>query len=525
MVAESPTGIANPDIVLRNPSVQELIDLALERGEGVLSKEGALVTTTGTRTGRSPKDRFFVAHGASKEQIDWGTTNQPFEPDAFDSLQAQIRAHLEDKTVFVIDGFIGADPAHRINLRVVCELAWHALFAKQLFRRPAADELEGFEPEFTLLSAPNFRASPERDGTESEAFIGLDLERKQVLICGTHYVGEMKKSLFTAANYLLPQQDVLPMHCSANVGPDDDVALFFGLSGTGKTTLSADPERRLIGDDEHGWSDNGVFNFEGGCYAKTIHLSQANEPQIWNAIKSGSVVENVIMDETTGEVDYEDDSLTENTRAAYPLEFIPGFIPEGRGGHAETVVFLTADAFGVLPPISKLTPEGAMFHFLSGFTAKLAGTEAGMGSEPQATFSTCFGAPFLPLRPGVYARMMGERISKHGAEVYLVNTGWTGGAFGTGKRMSLPHTRAMVKAATSGALKGVETTRHPIFNVDVPVSCPGVPDEVLDPKSTWADPEAYDQQARELALMFAKNFDRFAADVPAEVNAAGPITD
>jgi len=522
MPSESFSGIENPGSVHLNPTVDELIEFALKRDEGVIAENGALVARTGARTGRSPKDRFLVKHGEAANEIDWGLVNQPFEPDAFDALGARIKGHLSGKDLFVIDGYVGADPAHDIKLRVIAEFAWHALFCKQLFRRLDESQLEGFEPEFTLVSAPTFKADPTVDGTNSEVFIGLDVERKQVLICGTEYAGEMKKSLFTAGNYLLPMDGVLTMHCSANIGSaPDDIALFFGLSGTGKTTLSADPERRLIGDDEHGWSGNGIFNFEGGCYAKCVNLSQKNEPQIWDAIRHGSVLENVVLD-ADGRPDYEDTSLTENTRAAYPLEFIPGFVEEGRAGHAQTVVFLTADAFGVLPPLSKLTPEAAMYHFLSGFTAKLAGTEAGMGSEPEATFSTCFGAPFLPLRPEVYARMLGERIAKHDAEVFLINTGWTGGPYGVGERMSLPDTRAMVKASTSGALRGVETKRHPIFNVDVPVTCPGVSDDVLDPKSTWSDPAAYDEKARELATMFVKNFERFADVVKPETLEAGP---
>jgi len=525
MPSENLAGVTEPGTLYVNPSAPELVELSIANGEGILARSGALVTRTGARTGRSPKDRFVVSSGQAKDKVAWGAVNQPVQPDVFDALQARVGEHLRGRPLYVVDAYVGADPNHRIKVRVVAELAWHALFAQQLFRRPSRDELEGFEPHFTVLSAPTFEAVPERDGTNSEAFIGLDLERKQVLICGTHYAGEIKKSLFAAGNYLLPQEGVLTMHCSANVGPDDDVALFFGLSGTGKTTLSADPTRRLIGDDEHGWSDTGVFNFEGGCYAKCINLSQENEPQIWNAIRFGSVVENVVVDPVTREADYDDATLTENTRAAYPLEFIPNFIPEARAGHAETIVFLAADAFGVMPPIARLSDEAAMYHFLSGFTAKLAGTEAGMGAEPQATFSTCFGSPFLPLRPGVYASMLGERIAKHGAEVFLVNTGWTGGPFGVGERMSLPHTRAMVKAATSGALKGIETRRHPIFNLDVPVSCPGVPPEVLDPRSMWADPEAYDAAARDLALMFVKNFERFADDVPEAVTKAGPVVE
>ena len=523
-MSESVAGITTSGKIHTDLSVDELIQASLDAGEGKLAATGALVATTGERTGRSPKDRFVVKGGESAGRVDWGAVNQAVEPEVFDSLADKARSHLSGKDLYVVHGYVGADPKHRINLRLVTELAWHALFAKQLFRRPTEDELKEFEPEFELISAPLMQADPQSDGTNSEAFVGLDLDRKKVLIVGTQYAGEVKKSMFSAGNYLFPVDGVLTMHCSANVGSKDDVALFFGLSGTGKTTLSADPERRLIGDDEHGWSEQGVFNFEGGCYAKCINLSEKNEPQIWGAIKKGAVVENVVMD-ADGNVDYDDGSLTQNTRVAYPLEYIPGFVPEGRAGHAETIVFLTADAFGVMPPIAKLTPDAAMYHFLSGFTAKLAGTEAGMGAEPEATFSTCFGSPFLPLKPSVYASMLGEKIEQHRAEVYLVNTGWTGGPFGVGERMSLPHTRAMVKAATSGALRDVETRRHPIFNVDVPVSCPDVPDEVLDPKSTWADGDAYDEAARQLARMFVKNFERFAADVSDDVTKAGPSPD
>jgi phosphoenolpyruvate carboxykinase (ATP) len=522
MLSDELAGIEKPAKIFRNLNPAELVEASIRRDEGFLASNGALVALTGKRTGRSPKDRFFVSHGDSKDRIAWGATNQAVEPDVFDALFDRVKAHLEGKELFVVDGFVGADPTHRIKLRVICEFAWHALFAHQLFRRLQPDELDGFEPEFTVVYAPTYDAVPARDKTNSEAFIGLDLDRKKVLIVGTRYAGEMKKSIFTAANYLLPQQEVLPMHCSANIGPNGDVALFFGLSGTGKTTLSADPDRRLIGDDEHGWGDNGIFNFEGGCYAKCIKLSEEREPQIWHAIRFGSVLENVVVDDATKVPDYDADDITENTRAAYPLEYIDNFVPEGMGGHAESVVFLTADAFGVLPPISRLTPESAMYHFLSGFTAKLAGTEAGLGSDPEATFSTCFGQPFLPLKPSVYAEMLGERIAKHQARVYLVNTGWTGGPYGIGTRMNLDHTRAMVRAATSGELDDVETRRDPIFNVDVPVSCPGVPAEVLDPRSTWDDGDAYERQARELAQMFVDNFKKFADDVPAEVVDAGP---
>jgi len=517
--------IKNPGRVYLNPSPSELVEHAIRRGEAQLSDTGALVAETGKYTGRSPKDRFFVRQSPSAEKIDWGARNQPFEREKFDALYDRVREHLGGKELFVIDGYIGADPQYRIKLRVVAEFAWHALFAQQLFRRPAREELEDFEPEFVSLSSPTFEAVPERDGTRTETFVGIDLERELVLIVGSQYAGEIKKSIFTSGNFLFPEEGAAGMHCSANVDDDDKVALFFGLSGTGKTTLSADPSRRLIGDDEHGWSDNGIFNFEGGCYAKCINLSREEEPQIFDAIRFGSVMENVVIDPVSREPDFADDSLTENTRVAYPLEFIANFVPEGRAGHARTVVFLTADAFGVLPPISRLTPAATMYHFLSGFTSKLAGTEAGLGDEPEPSFSTCFGAPFLPLKPGVYAQMLGDRITKHGASVYLVNTGWTGGPFGVGRRMDLAHTRAMVNAATSGALDDVATRHHPIFNVDVPVACPGVPDGVLDPRSTWSNADEYDAQAQELARMFAKNFEQYRSSVPPSVAEAGPSAD
>ncbi len=515
-------GIERPGTVHRNLSVAQLVEHGLARREGALASSGAFVAETGKHTGRSPKDRFIVQQGGPAVKVDWGSVNQPIEPAVFDALAQRIRSHLDGHELWVVDGYVGADPDYRIGVRVITELAWHALFAHQLFRRPALDELESFEPDFHLISAPSFQADPDRDGTRTETFIGLDLERKQVVICGTAYAGEMKKSLFTAANYLLPTQDVLTMHCSANVGEQDDVALFFGLSGTGKTTLSTDSSRRLIGDDETGWSENGSFNLEGGCYAKCISLSEEKEPQIWRAIRFGSALENVVLDETTREPDYDNDSLTENTRAVYPLDFIEGFVPEGMSGHATAIVFLTADAFGVLPPVSILDRQGAMYHFLSGFTSKLAGTEVGLGSEPEATFSACFGSPFMPLAPSVYADMVGERIERHNASVFLINTGWTGGPFGVGERMSLPVTRAIVRAAVTGALRDVETKRHPIFNLQVPLTCPDVPAEVLDPKGTWPEPEAYDKQARELADMMIKNFETFAPDVPDAVVKAGP---
>lgn len=446
--------------------------------------------------------------------------NQPFDPQRFDALHRRVVEYLDGRELYVQDLFAGADPEYRLAIRVVNELAWHNLFARQLFVRPARHELANDGPEFTVVAAPGFRADPRRDGTHSDAFIIVDFSRRTVLIGGTRYAGEMKKSVFGVLNFLLPARGVFPMHCSASLGVDGVPALFFGLSGTGKTTLSADPTRRLIGDDEHGWSATGIFNFEGGCYAKCIRLSRDSEPQIWNAVRFGAVLENVVLDPETREPDYDDGSLTENTRAAYPVEFIDNAVIPGRGGHPRNVVFLTADAFGVLPPISRLSAAQAMYHFLSGYTAKVAGTEAGVGREPQATFSTCFGAPFLPLAAGVYAEMLRRRLEEHGAQCWLVNTGWFGGRFGVGIRMSLPHTRAIVRAAVEGALSRAEFVTEPAFGLSIPTSCPGVPSEVLDPRNAWADRMAYERAADELAGAFARNFDKF--DAPPSVRRAGP---
>lgn len=504
--------------VFHDLAVPALVEQSIRRGEGTLSSSGALVARTFERTGRSPKDKYLVKDDKTLGQV-WWDNNQAVEPAVFESLWAKTIHHLNQKDLFVIDAQACADPGHVVQVQLVTELAWHALFARQLFRRPtspAGDEA------WTILGAPTLSADPALDGTNSGAFIALDLSNKRVLIIGTHYAGEIKKSIFTVLNYLLPLKDVLPMHCSANIGEAGDVALFFGLSGTGKTTLSADPDRRLIGDDEHGWSDEGVFNFEGGCYAKCIRLSKEKEPQIHGAIRFGSVVENVVVDPMTGQVDYDDAAYTENTRAAYPLEFIPGAVPEGKGGHAKTIVFLTADAFGVLPPVAKLTPAQAAYHFLSGFTSKLAGTEAGLGSEPEVTFSTCFGSPFLPLHPTVYSKMLTEKIARHGARVFLVNTGWSGGAFGEGERIDLPSTRKIVTAAVTGALDAVETRPDPVFGFEVPVEVPGVDPAILDPRKTWKDPGAYDAKAKELATKFDENFSRFASQVGDEVKGAGP---
>jgi phosphoenolpyruvate carboxykinase (ATP) len=509
------------ETVRRNLPVTALMEHSLRRDEGTrLASNGALVGYTGKRTGRSPKDKFTVKDARTADKIFWGEVNRPFEPDKFDALYARVLGHLKGRELFVQDLYAGADAQYRLPIRVVNELAWHNLFVRQLFVRPSAEQLKTHQPEFTVICAPSFQSDPSRDGTQSEVFILVDFTRRLVLIGGTHYAGEIKKSIFGVMNFLLPERNVFPMHCSANIGHDGVTALFFGLSGTGKTTLSADPKRRLIGDDEHGWSPDEIFNFEGGCYAKCIHLSQKNEPQIWNAIRFGCVLENVVLEEHTGMADYESDKLTENTRAAYPVDFIDNAVIPGVGGHPKNVVFLTADAFGVLPPIAKLTPEQAMYHFLSGYTAKIAGTEAGLGKEPQATFSTCFGAPFLPLAPKVYAEMLGRRLKEHNAQCWLVNTGWSGGPYGVGKRMSLPYTRAMVRAVVEGQLAKSQFETESAFGLAIPKSCPDVPSELLNPRNSWQDKAAYDRMATELANRFAKNFERF--DVPEAVREAGP---
>ncbi|MEI5908789.1 phosphoenolpyruvate carboxykinase (ATP) [Bacillus spongiae] len=491
-------------------SVPTLVEKVLHRNEGVLTASGAVRAETGKYTGRSPKDKYIVEEGSSSNKIDWGSVNQPISPEKFDQLYHKVIKHLEERNeVFVFKGFAGADHKHRMPIQVINEYAWHNLFAQQLFIRPNEEELKQHQAEFTVISAPNFKANPDVDGTNSETFIIISFEKRTVLIGGTEYAGEMKKSIFSVMNYLLPEQDILSMHCSANVGFEGDVALFFGLSGTGKTTLSADPNRRLIGDDEHGWSPNGVFNIEGGCYAKCIGLSRDKEPQIFDAIRFGSVLENVVLDETTREPDYDNNSLTENTRAAYSIDAVDNIVVPSIAGHPNTIIFLTADAFGVLPPISKLTKEQAMYHFLSGYTSKLAGTERGITS-PQATFSTCFGSPFLPLPAQRYAEMLGKKIDEHNANVYLVNTGWTGGEYGVGNRMKLNFTRAMVQAALEGELDNVETVKGEIFGLSIPLHVPGVPDEVLQPAKTWSDPDAYEKKAKDLANKFRQNFKKFS---------------
>jgi phosphoenolpyruvate carboxykinase (ATP) len=495
------------------------VEHAVRRGEGLLADNGALVAYTGKYTGRTPKDKFTVKDPVTVELVNWGDVNLAFDPEKFDALFERVVASLGGKELFVQDLYAGADSKYRLPIRVINEYAWHNLFVRALFVRPNDEELKTHRAEFTIVSAPEFQADPQRDGTRSEAFIVVNFTRKIVLIGGTKYAGEMKKSIFGVMNFLLPQNNVFPMHCSANVGKNGETALFFGLSGTGKTTLSADPARALIGDDEHGWSATGIFNFEGGCYAKCIKLSKENEPQIWSAIRFGSVLENVTLDPETHVPDYNDDSRTENTRCAYPVDFIDGAVIPGMGGHPKNVIFLTADAFGVLPPISKLSTDQAMYHFLSGYTAKVAGTEAGV-KEPQPNFSTCFGSPFLPLRPKVYAEMLGRRMQEHGSQCWLVNTGWFGGPYGVGSRMKLPYTRAMVNAAIEGALNNAEFEIDPAFGLTVPKSVPGVPAEFLRARDGWKDKAAYDKAAADLAARFAKNFEKF--DVPANVRAAGP---
>lgn len=501
----SPIRVEAAASILANPSVAELVELAIKHGDA-LAANGALVALTGKYTGRTPKDKHTVREPSSEEHI-WWENNNEMSPETFAKLAEKANEYIRGKQLFQIDTYGGADVNHRIAARFYVERPYHALFIKQLLIRPTEEELKTYQPEWTIVDLGSLSTDPELDGVRGDATIALNFAEKTVLILGTQYAGEMKKSVFTILNYLLPLKGILSMHCSANIGPDGDTALFFGLSGTGKTTLSADPGRGLIGDDEHGWTDEGVFNFEGGCYAKCIKLSAEGEPQIWNAIKFGSVLENVILED--GRIpDYDNGSLTENTRCAYPVEYIENAVIPSVGGHPKNIVFLTADAFGVLPPISRLTPEQAMYHFLNGYTAKVAGTEAGV-TEPQTTFSTCFGAPFLPLRPKVYAKLLGEKIAKHGAAVWLVNTGWTGGPYGVGSRMKLSYTRAMLRAALSGKLESAVFITDPVFGLHVPTSCPDVPSEVLMPRNTWTDKDAYDAKAHELFGKFEANYKKF----------------
>jgi phosphoenolpyruvate carboxykinase (ATP) len=500
----------------------ELVEHAVVNGQGVFADSGALAIDTGEFTGRSPKDKFCVKDEKTEGTVWWGDVNFPFDPSRFDSLHARMCAYLMERDVYIKDAYACADPTYRLNLRVVAEQPWSAMFAGNMFLRPTADELENFAPEWHIINAPGFCADPAIDGTRQHNFAVINFSKKMILIGGTGYTGEIKKGIFTVLNYVLPQErGVLSMHCSANIGQEGDTAVFFGLSGTGKTTLSADPDRRLIGDDEHGWSDQGVFNFEGGCYAKCIDLSAEKEPQIWDAVKFGAILENIVFEEGTTKVDFADGSKTENTRVSYPIHHIANIAEPSVGGHPKNIFFLTCDAYGVLPPISKLTPGQAMYHFISGYTAKVAGTEAGV-TEPQSTFSACFGKAFLPLHPTKYADMLGEKMKQHNVRVWLVNTGWSGGPYGTGQRMKLKFTRAMITAALRGELDGVEYREHPVFGVHMPTSCPNVPTEILDPRSTWADKAAYDATADKLAKQFNDNFNKYKEGANKEILDAAP---
>ncbi len=516
-------GIRGAARVYWNLTSPELYEEVARRNEGMLSNQGALLVDTGEHTGRAAKDKAIVREPSSEQQVFWGEVNKEISPEKFNALKVRMMAHAAGRDLFVQDTFAGADPDYRLPVRVINEFAWHSLFARTMFI--SDDSATAHHPEFTIINFPSFQADPQKDGTRSPTFILLDFRQRLVLIGGTSYAGETKKSVFTILNYLLPQRGVMSMHCSANVGAGGDVAIFFGLSGTGKTTLSADPERQLIGDDEHGWSDNGVFNFEGGCYAKVIRLSPEAEPDIYRTTGMfGTILENVVFDPATRQIDLDDAAKTENTRASYPLTSIPNIVPEGHGGHPQNIIMLTADAFGVLPPVARLTPEQAMYHFLSGYTAKVAGTERGV-KEPEATFSTCFGAPFMVHHPGVYADLLGKRMADSNAACWLINTGWSGGAYGVGHRMKIGHTRAMIRAILSGSLSKVETRPDPIFGVGVPVTCPDVPEEVLQPRNTWADKDAYDRQAKDLAQRFNENFKKYESGVSEAVRKVAPKAD
>jgi len=501
-------GLANAQAIHRDLSVAALYEHALRRGEGEIGADGQFVVETGEHTGRSPKDKFFVREPSSEAHIDWGDTNKETTPKIFDALFERVAVYLSQRDIYTLDTYVGADERYRLPVRVITQYAWHSLFARNLFLTPPQTPPD-FTPGFTVVDAAEFVAEPARDGTRSGTFILINLARKIVLIGGTRYAGEIKKSVFTLMNYLMPLRDVMPMHCSANVGPNGAAAIFFGLSGTGKTTLSADSQRPLVGDDEHGWSADGIFNFEGGCYAKVIRLSRKAEPEIWAAShRFGSVLENVVLDASTRALDLESEAKTENTRSAYPVDFIPNIVANLMAGHPKTIVMLTADAFGVLPPIAKLSPEQAMYHFLSGYTAKVAGTERGV-TEPTATFSTCFGAPFMVQHPTVYSTLLGRRIAEHDVTCWLVNTGWTGGPYGVGNRMAITHTRAMVDAALGGALAKASFSAEPFFGLAIPSDVPQVPSEVLNPRNAWSDKAAYDAQAKKLASLFYENFKRF----------------
>ena len=514
-------GIKGATRVYWNLTTPELYEEIARRNEGVLSDKGALIVDTGEHTGRAAKDKAIVEEPSSQDKVFWGELNKEFSQARFNALKERMLAYGSGRDLFVQDTFAGANPSYRLPVRVITELAWHSMFARTMFISGSAQETT-HRPEFTIINFPGFQADPQRDGTRSPTFILMDFSQRLVLIGGTSYAGETKKSVFTILNYLLPQRGVMSMHCSANVGDGGDVAIFFGLSGTGKTTLSADPERQLIGDDEHGWSDDGVFNFEGGCYAKVIRLSPEAEPDIYRTTRMfGTILENVVFDRVTRAIDLDDATKTENTRASYPLTSIPNIVPSGYAGHPQNIIMLTADAFGVLPPVARLTPEQAMYHFLSGYTAKVAGTERGV-KEPEATFSTCFGAPFMVLHPGVYADLLGKKMAQTNAACWLINTGWSGGPYGVGQRMKIAYTRAMIRAILNGSLSGVETKPDPIFGVNVPVACPDVPPEVLQPRNTWEDKEGYDRQAKDLARRFNENFTKYESGVSDAVKAAAP---
>ncbi len=505
-----------------NLTPAELAEQSLALRMAVMADSGALVVDTGKFRGRAPKDKFTVKDSKTADTVDWNNFNIPVEPDVFAKLYTKVAQYLSERDIWVRDNYVCADPKYRLNVRTINEYPWGNMFCNNMFLRPSAEEIKTMEPDWLILNAPGFQADPAVDGTREKNFAMIDFTKRIILIGGTGYTGEMKKGIFTVLNYWLPQEKgVLSMHCSANVGKDDDVAVFFGLSGTGKTTLSADPERRLIGDDEHGWTEDTVFNFEGGCYAKCVNLTQANEPQIFNAIKFGSILENIEFYPGTRTVDFTNITKTENTRVSYPIEYIDNIMTPSKGGLPKNIFFLTCDAFGVLPPISRLTPGQAMYQFLSGYTAKVAGTEAGV-TEPQLTFSTCFGAPFLPLHPTKYAEMLGEKMRRHNVNVWLVNTGWTAGPYGVGHRMKLSYTRAMITAALKGELDNVSYTTHEIFGLKMPATCPNVPDTILDPRNTWNDKSAYDQKANDLAGQFVKNFEKYAARASAEILDAAP---
>ena len=510
----------NPSKIHRNLSVEKLLEAATQKNEGMITSTGSLSVKTGKYTGRSPDDRFIVFDDLTHDKVHWAKVNKQIPTETFEKLSQKMKKFVDGKELYIFDGFVGADPENRLPIRVINDHAWQSLFVHQLLIRPSATELESHEPEFTIICINDFEAIPEVDGTSSNAFILINLSKKLVLIGTTNYAGEIKKAIFSVMNFILPSKGVFPMHCSANIGKDGDTSLFFGLSGTGKTSLSADPQRMLIGDDEHGWSDKGIFNFEGGCYAKCINLKEKHEPQIWNAVKNGAVLENVVINKESLKPDFDDGSLTENTRAAYPLDYIPGAVIPSVGGNPKVIIFLTADAMGVLPPLAKLSKNAAMFHFMSGYTSKLAGTEIGV-KEPKAVFSKCFGAPFMPRPASVYAEMLGEKISKHNTSVYLINTGWSGGPYGVGERIKIEYSRAMVTAALTGSLDIVKFSPNDIFNLDVPTECPNVPSEVLEPRNMWIDKDAYDLSAKKLAQMFVDNFKKFE-NVSNEIRLAGP---